>query len=161
MKTINRRSFLRLSALAGGGVVFSLYLKPKGALAQAPGAQPAAPLSPNSFIKVGADGIVTIIAHRSEMGTGSRTGLPMVVADEMEADWNRVRVRQGPSHRCCVVAFLRLAPGHEAAAVFHAEKVLDGSLTATDTVTATITGTSAGIRPMLVSGTSPPAYESG
>jgi len=94
MKTINRRSFLRVSALAGGGVVFSLYLKPKGALAQAPGAQPAAPLLPNSFIKVGADGIVTIMSKNPEIGQGIKTSLPMIIADELDVDWKDVRIQQ-------------------------------------------------------------------
>jgi isoquinoline 1-oxidoreductase beta subunit len=94
MKTINRRSFLRVSALAGGGVVFSLYLKPKGALAQAPGAQPAAPLSPNSFIKVGPDGIVTIMSKNPEIGQGIKTSLPMIIADELDVDWKDVRLQQ-------------------------------------------------------------------
>jgi isoquinoline 1-oxidoreductase beta subunit len=94
MKTINRRSFLRVSALAGGGVVFSLYLKPKGALAQAPGAQPAAPLSPKSFIKVGPDGIVTIMSKNPEIGQGIKTSLPMIIADELDVDWKDVRLQQ-------------------------------------------------------------------
>jgi len=51
---------------------------------------------PLVFVSIGADGIVTILAHRAEMGTGVRTGLPMVVADELEADWSKVRVIQAP-----------------------------------------------------------------
>jgi len=51
---------------------------------------------PHVFVSIGADGIVTIMAHRAEMGTGVRTGLPMVVADELEADWDKVRVIQAP-----------------------------------------------------------------
>jgi isoquinoline 1-oxidoreductase beta subunit len=94
MKTINRRSFLRVSALAGGGVVFSLYVKPKGALAQAPGAQTAAPLLPNSFIKVGPDGIVTIMSKNPEIGQGIKTSLPMIIADELDVDWKDVRLQQ-------------------------------------------------------------------
>src|SRR6266853_6014896 len=94
MKAINRRSFLRVSALAGGGVVFSLYLKPKGALAQAPGAQPAAPLSPNSFIKIAPDGIVTIMSKNPEIGQGIKTSLPMIIADELDVDWKDVRLEQ-------------------------------------------------------------------
>src|SRR5690606_35472834 len=50
---------------------------------------------PLVFVSIGADGIVTIMAHRAEMGTGVRTGLPMVVADELEADWTKVRERTG------------------------------------------------------------------
>nr|WP_255592645.1 molybdopterin cofactor-binding domain-containing protein [Bordetella sp. BOR01] len=51
---------------------------------------------PHVFVSIGTDGIVTIIAHRAEMGTGVRTGLPMVVADELDADWSKVRVIQAP-----------------------------------------------------------------
>jgi len=49
---------------------------------------------PLLFVSIGTDGMVTIVAHRSEMGQGVRTSLPMVVADELEADWNKVRVVQ-------------------------------------------------------------------
>ena len=51
---------------------------------------------PRVFVSIAPDGMVTIIATRSEMGTGSRTSLPMVVADELEADWDRVIVKQAP-----------------------------------------------------------------
>jgi isoquinoline 1-oxidoreductase beta subunit len=49
---------------------------------------------PHVFVSIDPDGTVTIVAHRSEMGTGSRTSIPMVIADEMEADWDRVRIVQ-------------------------------------------------------------------
>ena len=51
---------------------------------------------PHVYIAIDPSGLVTIITNRSEMGTGVRTSLPMVVADEMEADWSRVRVAQAP-----------------------------------------------------------------
>lgn len=54
--------------------------------------------NPLVFVSLGKDGIVTIVAHRAEMGTGVRTSLPMVVADEMEADWNRVRIVQADAN---------------------------------------------------------------
>ena len=50
--------------------------------------------SPLVFVAIGEDGIVSIVCHRSEMGQGVRTGMPMIVADELEADWARVRVVQ-------------------------------------------------------------------
>ena len=53
-----------------------------------------ASFEPNVYLAIDETGLVTIIAHRSEMGTGIRTGLPMVLADELEADWTRVRVVQ-------------------------------------------------------------------
>lgn len=53
---------------------------------------------PLVFVSIAADGTVTIVAHRAEMGTGVRTTLPMVVADEMEADWDRVKVVQADAN---------------------------------------------------------------
>src|SRR3546814_12543964 len=50
--------------------------------------------NPLVFVSIDRGGIVTIVAHRSEMATGSRTSIPMIVADEMEADWSRVRLVQ-------------------------------------------------------------------
>ena len=52
--------------------------------------------NPLVFVAIGEDGIVSIVCHRSEMGQGVRTGMPMIIADELEADWARVRVVQAP-----------------------------------------------------------------
>ena len=52
--------------------------------------------NPHVFVSIDPDGTVTIVAHRSEMGTGARTSVPMVLADEMEADWARVKIVQAP-----------------------------------------------------------------
>lgn len=53
---------------------------------------------PLVFVSIARDGTVTIVAHRAEMGTGVRTSLPMVVADEMEADWSRVKIVQADAN---------------------------------------------------------------
>ena len=53
-------------------------------------------VDPRVFVSIAPDGIVTILAHRSEMGTGVRTSLPLIVAEEMEADWSAVKVQQAP-----------------------------------------------------------------
>src|SRR5882762_4731368 len=53
-----------------------------------------ATLHPSAFLGIGGDGTVWIVASRSEMGTTSRTTLPLVVADELDADWKRVRIEQ-------------------------------------------------------------------
>src|SRR5258707_11958864 len=58
------------------------------------GAAEPTTFSPNVYLAIDETGLVTIVAHRSEMGTGIRTGLPMVLADELEADWERVKVIQ-------------------------------------------------------------------
>src|SRR3984893_16505656 len=90
--TLNRRSFLRVTALGGGGLLIGLYLKPLG-FAQAPGgAQP--PLLPSAFISVAPDGIVTLMAKNPEEGQGVKAMLPMLIAEELDVDWKDVRIEQ-------------------------------------------------------------------
>src|SRR5579863_4276179 len=89
---IDRRSFLRISALAGGGVALGLYETPQ-ARAQGRGG-PQAPINPNAFIRVAADGTVTIVAKNPELGQGVRNMLPMIIADELDVDWKSVKVEQ-------------------------------------------------------------------
>ena len=83
----NRRSFLKLSALAGGGLL--LKLSPQ-AQAQNPFAD--SPLSALDFIAVAADGKVTIAARNPDLGQGVLNTLPMLVAEELDVDWKNVRV---------------------------------------------------------------------
>ncbi|WP_306130349.1 xanthine dehydrogenase family protein molybdopterin-binding subunit [Roseovarius sp. MMSF_3350] len=93
---ISRRGFLgttgafALAAYAFPASSFDTY--PTGATGMANGIVE----DPLIFVSIDADGIVTLVAHRSEMGTGSRTSIPMVMADEMEADWSRVKIVQAP-----------------------------------------------------------------
>src|ERR1700730_8776767 len=88
---IDRRSFLQLSALAGGGLALNFYRAPL-AKAQDHGAPPD--LTPQAFIKIAPDGIVTIMARASETGQGMRNMLPMLIAEELDVDWKDVRVQQ-------------------------------------------------------------------
>jgi isoquinoline 1-oxidoreductase beta subunit len=99
IENVSRRGMLRGLGLTAGLVLAMPLSTRQGAAAYTTGAgkMPHGTVNdPRVFVSIAPDGIVTIVAHRSEMGTGSRTGLPMVVADEMEADWGRVRVRQAP-----------------------------------------------------------------
>ncbi len=88
---VNRRSFLRVSSLAGGGVLLGLYIKPPKASAQF---GPAAPPLPNNYIKITPDGTVTIMAKDPEVGQGAKTMLPMLIAEELDADWKMVKIEQ-------------------------------------------------------------------
>ena len=88
MKT-TRRSFLNVTALGGGGLMLSLYVKPLRAQRG-----PAATFAPMAFIKVASNGIVTIMGKNPEIGQGIRTTLPMVIADEFDVDWKDVKVEQ-------------------------------------------------------------------
>ena len=92
---IKRRDFLRISAIAGGGVLLASYLEPLGAAeAIAAGATPAdATLS--AYIRLTPDGIVTIIAKNPEVGQGVKTMLPMLIAEELDVEWKNVRIEQG------------------------------------------------------------------
>ena len=89
---IDRRSFLQLSALAGGGFALDLYRSPLAA-AQRRGAPPP-DLAPQAFIHIAPDGVVTIMARASESGQGMRNMLPMLIAEELDVDWKDVRIQQ-------------------------------------------------------------------
>ena len=98
---ISRRTLLQGSA----GLVFSLAVTAQGVVhaqeAQKYGADsmPGGTVDdPLVFVSIAADGTVTIIAHRAEMGTGVRTSLPMVVADELEARWDKVKIVQAQAN---------------------------------------------------------------
>jgi isoquinoline 1-oxidoreductase subunit beta len=89
---VSRRGFLQ-GALAGGVFVLSVRFVPQPLWA-AEGEAAAAPFEPSLWMSIASDGTVTIVAHRSEMGCGSRTALPLVVADELDADWSKVKIEQ-------------------------------------------------------------------
>jgi isoquinoline 1-oxidoreductase beta subunit len=87
---MDRRTFLRASALTGGGMLLGLYLEPP-VLGQAP---PGPPLLPNAYIRIAPSGIVTIASKNPEIGQGIKTALPMLIAEELDVDWKDVRVEQ-------------------------------------------------------------------
>jgi isoquinoline 1-oxidoreductase beta subunit len=90
---MQRRSFLRISALAGGGVMLGLRTGTR-LLAQGRGGAPQAPPDPHNYIRVAPDGTVTIVAKNPELGQGIKTMLPMLIAEELDVDWKRVNIEQ-------------------------------------------------------------------
>jgi isoquinoline 1-oxidoreductase beta subunit len=101
IENVSRRGFLK--GVAGASAfVLGVRLMPEKLLAESADAgafDPAspmtkAPLQPSVYLAIDTDGTAYVIAHRSEMGNGVRTSLPRIVADELDADWARVRVVQ-------------------------------------------------------------------
>src|SRR5262249_8161445 len=98
VENVSRRGFLK-SVVGAGAFVLSARLRPSELLAAAAAGSPfspmdAAPLHPSVYLAIDTNGYVYIIAHRSEMGSGSRTALPLIVADELEAAWKLVKIVQ-------------------------------------------------------------------
>jgi len=101
LRKISRREFMSRTGQAGGGLVFALTFASacqpdEGAVG--PAAKATASVAPNVYVNIRNDGIVEIYCHRSEMGQGIRTSLPQVIADELEADWDKVEVIQAIGH---------------------------------------------------------------
>ncbi len=94
MKTqLNRREFIRVSAGAGGALVLGVMLPAFDSYGQQLEQKPDE-FVPNVWLRIAKDGTVTILVARSEMGQGVRTALPMIVAEELDADWSKVRIEQ-------------------------------------------------------------------
>ena len=95
-----RREFLKTAALSAAGLVIAFYVPPGRRFAQAAEATaPAAPPLPpaNAFLRIGSDDTVTVVLAHSEMGQGIWTSLPMLIAEELDADWSTVRVEHAPA----------------------------------------------------------------
>jgi isoquinoline 1-oxidoreductase subunit beta len=90
--TLSRRSFLKVSSLAGGGLLLG-FSTANGAASLLDDADI---FEPNGFLKITPDGIITIMAPNPELGQGIRTTLPMLVAEELDVDWNTIVIEQAP-----------------------------------------------------------------
>jgi isoquinoline 1-oxidoreductase beta subunit len=102
IENVSRRGVLK-GILSTTGLVLAVHVMPSGpALADdapkwgAQGMPHGTVNNPLAFVSIAPDGTVTIVCHRSDMGQGVRTGMPLIVADEMEADWAKVKVAQAP-----------------------------------------------------------------
>ena len=96
--TVDRREFLK--GLAATGLVIAVSASGcrgiEQALRRVSRGGPGETWSPAAYVRIGEDGTVTVVCHRSEMGQGIRTSIAMLVADELDADWSRVKVEQAP-----------------------------------------------------------------
>jgi isoquinoline 1-oxidoreductase beta subunit len=93
---ITRRQFLRVTGLAGGGMLLATCLEPLAiGVGEAAAAAPLEDAALNAFIRIATDGRVTIVAKNPEIGQGMKTMLPMLIAEELDVDWKNVIVEQG------------------------------------------------------------------
>jgi len=87
MSPLSRREFVAAGVAAGAGLVVGFYLPHAGGARQES-------FSPNAYLRITPDNKVTIVVARSEMGQGVRTALPMILAEELEADWKQIEIEQ-------------------------------------------------------------------
>ncbi len=88
MTPLSRRDFLTAGVAAGAGLVIGFYL-PHG-----PASSSKDVFAPNAYLKIAPDGKITVVVARSEIGQGVRTSLPMILAEELEADWKQIQIEQ-------------------------------------------------------------------
>ncbi len=88
----SRREFIRTVSAAGSGLVLGFYL-PSGCRREHSGE----PFAPNAWLRIGSDESVTVLVDRAEMGQGVSTSLPMLLAEELEADWATIRMEFAPA----------------------------------------------------------------
>ncbi|MHB1862252.1 MAG: xanthine dehydrogenase family protein molybdopterin-binding subunit [Gemmatimonadaceae bacterium] len=91
---VTRRDFLRVSAIAGGGLLLATYFPGFGDAEAHAATMASGDFTPNAYIRITPDGMVTIMAKNPEIGQGVKTMLPMIIADELDVDWKNVRVEQ-------------------------------------------------------------------
>jgi isoquinoline 1-oxidoreductase subunit beta len=94
---LNRRSFLHVSAAAAGGLLVSLFLDLPASAQQGNQAPPPKAYPPDAFVHIRPDGKIVIQVNRLEFGQGVHTSLPMILADEMDADWSQVIAELAPA----------------------------------------------------------------
>src|SRR5207302_7583920 len=91
---IQRRDFLKVSVAASGGLLIGFHFPGINSLASAESS--ASTFMPNAFVRIGTDDRVTVIVNHSEMGQGVYTSLPMLLAEELDADWSKVGYESAP-----------------------------------------------------------------
>ncbi|MEO6734071.1 MAG: molybdopterin cofactor-binding domain-containing protein [Ferruginibacter sp.] len=95
--TTNRRQFLKSGALLSGGLIISFMVPAGPKKILDPGLRdPEATFSPNAFLRIGKDGTINVILAHVEMGQGIWTTLTMLIAEELDADWKKIKVEHAP-----------------------------------------------------------------
>jgi isoquinoline 1-oxidoreductase beta subunit len=94
---LSRRGFLKTSALASGGLVVAFVVPGASRFVLAQSAPADSSFAPNAFLRVGSDDRITVLLAHSEMGQGIWTALPMLIAEELDADWSKIGVEHAPA----------------------------------------------------------------
>jgi isoquinoline 1-oxidoreductase beta subunit len=92
---ISRRHFMKVGAVAGGGLVLGFFMPGANKFARAADAKPV--YAPNAFLRIAPDNTVTVAVNRLEFGQGVQTSLPMLIAEELDADWSQMRGELAPA----------------------------------------------------------------
>ena len=92
---LSRRSFIVKSGILGGGLLLGMYL-PGKSVQQVLATESSEVFVPNAFMRIGVDESITMFVNKAEMGQGVYTSLPMLIAEELEADWQRIKVEAAP-----------------------------------------------------------------
>ncbi|MGD9842425.1 MAG: molybdopterin cofactor-binding domain-containing protein, partial [Steroidobacteraceae bacterium] len=93
LPAISRRAFLKCAGVSGGGLALAFYV---GDLDQAQAGQASSAFQPNAFVQISTDGSILIYSRTPEIGQGIKTAAAMIIAEELDADWQQVRVVQAP-----------------------------------------------------------------
>jgi isoquinoline 1-oxidoreductase subunit beta len=93
---VSRRGFLKATAAAGGGLLLSFSVPALLSHGEVAAAAAGGSFAPNAFIRIDRDGRVTLIMHKVEMGQGTYTSMPMLLAEELEVDLSQVRLEHAP-----------------------------------------------------------------
>jgi len=95
---MRRRDFIKVVSVSGGGLIVASFV-PSQLFAQIKEGEEPTIFSPSVFLKIDSNGIPTVMVHRSEMGQGVRTALPMLVAEELKVDWDTIRIEQADADK--------------------------------------------------------------
>src|SRR5258707_4899682 len=95
-RNVGRREFLKTSAAITGGLCIAAYVPELGAGARELAAVPQGAFAPNAFLRIAPNDTVTVIVNHSEMGQGVYTSLPMLLNEELEADWSKIKIESAP-----------------------------------------------------------------
>src|SRR6266478_9847915 len=96
LKSLGRREFLKTTAMIGSGLCIAAYVPELGAGPRELAPAGAGVFAPNAFVRIAPDETVTVIANHSEMGQGIYTSVPMLLNEELEADWSKIKVEAAP-----------------------------------------------------------------